>query len=582
MERAKLTRNVKEADMRAMVVGYYLQRIRKLPFRVVLKKALVKFIAFALHKLEGFKAKLSPAHISDEQLLKSLNGFENFQEALDHIRRERPKFFIEPSMKGELISLIQSELPQLKDQIVAEADKICFHIFDLLGSGDVNLDQFIKNHGGKENCGHLPWHFDFKSGYQWNPKKYYKDIEIPYGKADIKVPWELSRFYHAITLGQAYWLTEDEKYAREFIKQVDDWIDNDPPKFGVNWRCTMDVAIRVCNWIWGFYFFKDSDSFDDKFFIKFLKSFYQHGKHIMNNLENQGVTNNHYLADLVSLIYLGIIFPEFNEAKQWRNFGIQELIKEMEKQVYEDGMDYEGSTCYHRLTLELFFFATLLCDINGIQLPEEFLKKLQKMFDFVLYVLKPNGKIPQIGDNDNGRLHILGIREVLDLTYLLTFSTIYLDDPKYKIKEFGFATETLWIFGPESYDRWKEMQERSFEEIESKAFPIGGIYVMRKKKDYIVISCGPNGRNGKDGHSHNDKLSFELCVDGKDIIVDPGTYVYTSNPKLRNKFRSTSYHNTAIVDDKEQNEFIKGNIFKMGNNTKTKCLKWETGKNDCL
>ena len=264
-------------------MSYYFERVRELPPQEVMKKALTKPIAFTARKLEKARAKLFPAHITDEQLLESLDGFTSLQEALDHIRSERPKSLIDPSKRGELVSLIQKEFPQLKDQIIAEADKVCSHIFDLLGSGDANLDQFVKEHGGRERGGYLPWHFDFKTGYRWNPKRFYKERLIPYGKADIKVPWELSRFQHVTALGQAYWLTGDEKYAKEFVNQVDDWIDCNPPKFGVNWTRTMDVAIRVANWIWD-YFFEDSTTLSDEFLLKFFKSLLTHGQHITRNL----------------------------------------------------------------------------------------------------------------------------------------------------------------------------------------------------------------------------------------------------------------------------------------------------------
>jgi len=554
-------------------IRLYFERARELPLKVAMEKALTKPFTIVTQKIEKVRARLSLNHISDDQFLKSLEGFTSFQGAIDHIKRERPKFFIDPSLKGELLSLIQREFSQHEDQIIAEADRVCSHIFDLLGSGDIDLDKFMEEHGGREVCGYLPWHFDFKTGYRWNPKKFYKEIEIPYGKADIKVPWELSRFEQAAVLGQAYWLRGDEKYAREFVRQVEDWIDRNPPKFGVNWACTMDVAIRVCNWILGFYYFKDAMAFTDHFLVKFLKSLLTHGCHIMANLENKGITTNHYLADLVGLIYLGITFPEFKESRRWREFGIQELIKEMEKQVYSDGMDFEASTCYHRLALELFFYPTLLCHLNEIDLPRAFLDKLEKMFDFVLYVLKPNGRMPQIGDNDNGRLHVLGKRDILDMTYLLTYATVYRDDPSYKIEEFGFAREALWLFGPEGYKRWNEMSGRSVEELQSQAFPDGGIYVMRHKKDYMVISCGPNGQGGIGGHAHNDKLSFELCVDGEDFIVDPGTYLYTADPEWRNKFRSTAFHNTMTITGAEQNK-LSNSLFRLKGSNITYSTMW--------
>lgn len=560
-------------------LGYYIARLRELPPGMALKKAAMKLVGVGAVKLEKVAAKLSPAHISDEELLQSLEGFTSMEAALHTIRGERPAFLVQPSAREQLVSLVRRQFPHLVAEIVKEAEKVCYHVFDLLGSGPVNLDEFAEQHGGRHACGYLPWHFDFKTGYRWNPRKFYKEIEIPYGKADIKVPWELSRFQHAAVLGQAYWLTGDEKYAREFARQVDDWIDRNPPKFGVNWACTMDVAIRVANWILGFYFFKDSQAFTNEFLIKFLKSLPTHGRHIMANLENKGITNNHYLADLVGLIYLGIAFPEFKEARRWREFGLQELVKEMEKQVYDDGMDFEASTCYHRLALELFFYPALLCRLNGIELPQVFVDKLKKMFDFVLYVLKPNGRMPQIGDNDNGRLHVLGKRDILDMTYLLTFATLYYDDPAYKIEEFGFAPEALWLFGPEAYERWSKLPGRSVEELESRAFPDGGIYVMRHKKDYMVISCGPNGQGGLGGHAHNDKLSFELCVGGEDVIVDPGTFVYTSDPRQRNLFRSTTSHNTVVVNKHEQCILLPGvrNLFRLNHGGQAGCLVWLDG-----
>ena len=61
-----------------------------------------------------------------------------------------------------------------------------------------------------------------------------------------------------------------------------------------------------------------------------------------------------HLANLVGLIYLGLLCPEFMEAAEWREFGLTEIEAEMQKQVYADGVSYEASTSYHRLALEMF------------------------------------------------------------------------------------------------------------------------------------------------------------------------------------------------------------------------------------
>jgi hypothetical protein len=376
-------------------------------------------------------------------------------------------------------------------------------------------------------------------------------------------------------LGKAYLFTGKEEYALEFISEVESWIRNNPYPYGINWTCAMDVSIRACNLLLGLSFFKNSRVISDEFICKLTETLLHHGNFIMENLEYAGqskLTTNHYLSDIVGLIYLGTLMPEIKRATDWLDFGKNELIKEMEKQVYDDGSDFEGSTCYQRLVTELFFYGALLVVVNDDKftgsnyretcisvLGESYTMKLYAMIDVILHLLKPNGKMPQIGDNDSGRLYTFGSDEVLDMRYLLTFGAIFFNEHRFKIKEFGFCEDAMLIFGEDGYCVWKELAENSVADIKSKSYPDTGWYVMRNNKDYCIVSCGPNGGDG--WHSHNDKLSFELVIDGHDVIVDPGTYVYTSNPEERNKFRSTEYHNTVKFNGYEQNELPDHNMF---------------------
>ena len=450
--------------------SYYLQKITKHPPHITAYKVLRK-IAFKLKvEAESLKADLFSTCISDKQLSGLLViPFESIDELITHIKkRQRPNFFLQPSDRNKTVNMVKSYYPKVIKQTITDADKICRHVFNLLASGDVYLGEKID------------WQIDFKTGWRWK-LKYYRKIDCVSldNSCDIKVPWELSRCQHFVTLGKAYWYTGDEKYAKEFVAQVNDWIESNPPKFGVNWACAMDVAIRVVNWIWGYYFFKDSPLFTADFLLKFLKSILIHGRHIMNNLENkERITSNHYLSNLAGLVYLGTMIPEFKEAGKWREFGVQELINEMEKQVNPDGTDYESSISYHRLVTELFLSATILCLKNSNSMspiqssefgnndveyrtlpakqsafPDWYMERLEKMIEFVMHYTKPDGTAPQIGDNDDGRLHILsnyGDWNRLDHRYLISIGAVLFNRVDFKEAAGDFHEEALWLLGKEA------------------------------------------------------------------------------------------------------------------------------------
>ena len=419
------------------------------------------------------------------------------------------------------------------------ANKICNHIFNLLGSGDVSLGKDIK------------WNEDFKTGFIWKNEFYKKIKKVDLNNnADIKVPWELSRFQYIPTLGQAYLSTNDLKYALEFKNQIEDWIEKNPIEMSVNWTCTMDVAIRVCNWIAGYSFFKDCPNINKEFWIKYNEELYSHGEYIFNNLENKSeYKSNHYLSNLAGLIYLGIYLNN----SIWLDFGLEEFEKEMKNQVNPDGTDYEASIAYHCLVTEIFLFASILCSKNNITFSKGYMTKLEKMIEFIMDITKPNGLIPLIGDMDSGRFIILtgyGITDKRDFRYLIT-----------KAGEF---------FKRDDFINFPSVNTKS------KAYKNGGYYILKDDRVYLIIRCGANGMNDKkrSSHTHNDQLSFELNISGKDFIVDPGTYVYTADYKLRNLFRSTYMHNTLQVEDLEQNSFKEREVFVISNETNAQLLNF--------
>ena len=470
-----------------------------------------------------------------------------------------------------LLAALDRISPTVIPLILEEANRTCQHSFDLLGSGAVSL--------GKE----INWHIDFKSGYAWRPNRFFKRIyPAPFpGGYDIKVPWELSRCQHFVRLGQAYRLTTDEVYAQEFVAQIRSWLAQNPYPFGVNWACPMDVAIRAVSWLWGWSFLGDSPTFDLATRRLLLQSLYQHGRHIFANLERiGGLTNNHYLTNIVGLAYLGLLLPG-TEAKRWQEFALAELESEMLKQVYPDGVDFEASISYHRLGVELFLAPTLLAQRQGHTFSGEFMRRLEAMLDYVMYYTKPDGTVPLLGDSDNGRLHRFAVwadptQEWVDHRYLLAIGAILFDRA-----DFGQAAgdqwqEALWLCGAPAAEFQARIAALPPLALTSHAFPIGGVYIMRTDDCYMVVDAGQNGQNGMGGHAHNDVLSFELYANGQAWLVDPGTYLYTADYAARNQFRATSRHNTIAVDGQEINPFAPADLFRLQADAKVMVRHWHT------
>ncbi|MBT4174768.1 alginate lyase family protein [archaeon] len=422
----------------------------------------------------------------------------------------------------------------------------------------------------------INWHQDFNSKKVW-PLEHFSTMQYENLKdnSDIKIVWDFNRFHHFPILGIAYQQTKNKKYVKEFQEQVINWIKNNPVEFGPNWLTPMEVSIRAINWIYAYHLFKDCTDIDERFWKEYFKQLYYKGKYIRNNLEWSPKKENHYISDIVGLFFIGTTFKNTDFGKKWIIFARKELEKEITKQVSEDGVDYEASINYHRLVTELFMLTYLLAQKNKIKLSENYTKRLENMLEFIMYYTKPNGQASRIGDTDNGRVIDLWTEDINDHRELLSIGAVLFS--RRDFKHHSKDNKTLpWIMGYDTYKKYKTMKKEK-KELQSKTFK--HYHIMRDKDFFLMIHCGDIGRAGFGGHGHCDQLSFELYYK-KDIVIDPGTFCYTSNVRQRHLFRSSAYHNTVKVNGTEMDEIEIGKPFSMLWKSKAKCIKWETGEKD--
>lgn len=394
------------------------------------------------------------------------------------------------------------------ERIIADAQRAVHKTFDLLGSGPVTFK-------------HMPWHVDIRLQQQqhasssFDPTQFYRDITVQAGitdalAKDIKLPWELSRCVHFYVLARAYSATRDEQYAQAFREQVTDWLDHNPYLMGVNWVCPMDVGLRAINWIIAWQYFKDAPSCTTAFWQRFVEALYNHMVYLEHHWElYDSRTSNHYLSNLVAYQYLCWFFEGGVGVREKMQWCYQELLREFDKQVFEEGTDYESTTSYHRLVTELFYHAYLMFGACKFIIPERFERRLQRMFTFIDQCMINEKEWVQIGDNDSGKVLFYGVTPSMIDTMKDAIGSRYAHYQKF------------------------------------------GLSLMKDDQWHVSLRHHAYEPRQPTAHLHNDAGSITVALQGVPFIVDPGSYVYTPSVYWRNHFRSIANHNTFFVEGQE-------------------------------
>jgi hypothetical protein len=246
------------------------------------------------------------------------------------------------TLPAETISSLAQRYPLQAAAIVAAADRVIAHEFDLLGSGP-----FVPIDPGREARGPyrpIDWYLDPVQGLRFPERVPYRDwnlLEMRPGLADVKFPWEMSRCQHWLPLAQAFRITGDARYATEVLDQHDDFMAANPVGFGVNWTCTMDVAIGAFNWAMAADLIHATRFSDEKRVGSLFAAIFDRGHFIERNLENKyEVTSNHFLSNVVGLFGVAMLFRDLPSGQRWIARCREWLEQEIQVQVLPDGADY--------------------------------------------------------------------------------------------------------------------------------------------------------------------------------------------------------------------------------------------------
>ena len=442
----------------------------------------------------------------------------------------------------------------------------------------------------------IDWQLDPTSGHRWDART--RSSRIAYGDdpgVEVKWPWEMGRLQHlpAIAARMDGANSAWHAGATDVIRgHIVDFVRSNPPGFGVQWLCPMDVGIRIANILVAVDLARAAGARFDPDFLKVVAcTARDHARHIARNLEwGERLCSNHYLANIAGLLFAGAYLGEDKEAEDWVAFAGREWILQLKGQFHAEGSNFEASTCYHRLSGEMTIYSACLMLWISAQRPQlakrwwagparcfhpapeapataavawqdglshpfdaDAARQLCGIGEFVADMLRSDGSIPQIGDNDSGRFLRLGM----------------VDDPAGDICSYRHLVEVAdALFGRattsasaehEWATRW--LQGRHLTSAHSPRagmWPQFGLFVWRRPRIELTFRCGHVGQRGNGGHAHCDQLSVTLCVDDIAFIDDPGSGVYTPKPEIRNSLRSSEHHSTVVIAGTEQGSWLTG------------------------
>src|SRR5579863_123700 len=358
----------------------------------------------------------------------------------------------------------------------------------------------------------MMWHQAPDTGRLW-PQSFFGSISYrmgnPYG--DVRVAWEPSRLQHLVALGLLIRHGVDEvgdRAVRLLEDQFLSWVAANPPLKGIHYISTMECGLRILAVCHALDLARERLCSPDRIWPALLDLIESHAGLIFKRPSFDSSCGNHSIAESAGLVYAGVLFPEFGDAREWRDLGLSILEAEAGRQVLGDGGGIEQSLWYQRFILDLYGLVTELLIHAGHPVAPVIRDALSRGRRFLKGLAGGVDRLPAIGDGDNGYA----------LSPFLQFS----------------SERENWVPGLVT-------------------FPEAGYSAIRtEERALLVLDHGPLGMAPANGHGHADALSVLIRVEERELLIDPGTYTYSGDARWRAYFRGTAAHNTVTVDGQDQ------------------------------
>jgi hypothetical protein len=263
------------------------------------------------------------------------------------------------------------------------------------------------------------------------------------------------------------------------------------------------------------------------------------------------------------------------------------LEREALLQTAPDGVNREQALWYQQFVLDMLVLPLLAARANGERFSAAYESRIEAMMDFIACVMDAGGHVPMFGDADDGylvRLERGG--DFCPYRSALAVGALLFERGDFKLKAGRLDDKARWLFGAAAQARFAALDAEATRLPMRQSFAEGGYHVLgcdfdTPREIRAVVDAGPLGYTSIAAHGHADALSFTLSAEGRELLVDPGTYAYHTQREWREYFRGTSAHNTVRIDGLDQSE--QGGNFLWLRHARAGCGLWlSTAEKDCF
>lgn len=319
-------------------------------------------------------------------------------------------------------------------------------------------------------------------------------------------------------------LSDHIEYAKTLILN---WIEAHPTIQPEPSTRTLDTGIRLMNFFEALPYLYANSLLSDEEITTIAKSMLDQCAYLKEHYIPKYITSNWGSIQTCAMISILPMIEEQSDIYAW---AFNEWKRQIQAQVYPDGMHWEQSTMYH---IEVLNYC-----MKAMYYSEQELPQIHALARAIFLQATPHKEIETFGDTDRSN-----IQDVM------TRASFLFNEPTWKSIAFlTFDMESLYTLGAKNAKIYLEMQSTESNELNFDGKD-SGMYTSRSSwKEDANFTMFTNGSLGS-GHGHSDNLHVSIYYKGNPVCIDTGRLTYREDHPLRVHLKSMASHNGVIVDE---------------------------------